>query len=79
MARLSRRRTGPDFLLNGETLGLPADLDGLAVRALDRILADESEWRSLWEESEHYAEAQAELMAIRLVLCQLNQHRRNPR
>jgi hypothetical protein len=60
---------GPDFLLNGETLSLPADLDGLAVRALDRILADESEWRSLWEEGEHYVEAQAELLAIRTVLA----------
>jgi Domain of unknown function (DUF4259) len=60
---------GPDFLLNGETLSLPADLDGLAVRALDRILADESEWRSLWEESEHYAEARAELLAIRTVFA----------
>jgi hypothetical protein len=60
---------GPDFLLNGETLSVPADLDGLAVCALDRILADESEWRSLWEEGEHYVEAQAELLAIRTVLA----------
>ncbi|HEY7225162.1 MAG TPA: DUF4259 domain-containing protein [Micromonosporaceae bacterium] len=60
---------GPDFLVNGETLRLSADLDGLAVRALDRILADESEWRSLWEETAHYAQAQAELLAIRTVLA----------
>ena len=60
---------GPDFLLNGETLSLPADLDSLAVRALDRIMADESEWRSLWEESEQYPQAQAELLAIRAVLA----------
>jgi hypothetical protein len=60
---------GPDFLLDGQTLSLPADLDGLAVRALDRILSDESEWRSLWEESGQYAEAQAELLAIRTVLA----------
>jgi len=60
---------GPDFLLTGETLSLPADLDSLAVRALDRILADESEWRILWEESAQYAEAQAEVLAIRSVLA----------
>src|SRR5690606_29385020 len=54
---------GPDFLRAGGTLTLPPDLDGLAVRALDRILADESEWVSLWGESDHFAEAQAVVMA----------------
>ena len=33
-----------------------ADLAEKAVRALDRILSEESELRALWEESEHYAE-----------------------
>jgi hypothetical protein len=59
---------GPDFLLNGETLDLPSDLDALAVRALDRIVADESEWRSLWAQSDHEAEALAVLQAIRATL-----------
>ncbi|MBX6723245.1 MAG: DUF4259 domain-containing protein [Dactylosporangium sp.] len=60
---------GPDFLVNGGTLDLPADLDGLPVRALDRILADESEWRRLWEETAYYAEARAEVLAIRNLLA----------
>jgi hypothetical protein len=34
--------------------GCLTDHDSLAVRALDRILADESERRSLWEESEQH-------------------------
>jgi len=59
---------GPDFLVNGGTLNLPPDLDGLAVRALDRVLADE-EWRTLWVDSADYAEARVRLLAIRGVLA----------
>jgi hypothetical protein len=67
--RRIRTPYGPDFPVNGGTLDLPAGLDGLAVRALDRILGDQSEWRSLWEESGHYPRARAELLAIRTVLA----------
>ncbi len=59
---------GPDFLVEGGTLDLPADLDALALRALDRVVADESEWRILWEEAGTFAEAEAELRAIRTTL-----------
>jgi len=38
----------PDFPLAGEALELDVDLAQLAVEALDRILGDDSEWRSLW-------------------------------
>ncbi|MCZ7425971.1 DUF4259 domain-containing protein [Micromonospora sp. WMMA1949] len=40
----------PDFLLAGEPLDLDDDLQPLAVEALDRVLGDDSEWRSLWGE-----------------------------
>ncbi|MET7668658.1 DUF4259 domain-containing protein [Micromonospora luteifusca] len=40
----------PDFLLAGESLDLD-DLSQLAVEALDRVLGDDSEWRSLWGEA----------------------------
>ena len=33
-----------------DPLGRDADLPGLAVAALDRIAADRSEWRSLWQD-----------------------------
>lgn len=42
-----------------------ADLAEKAVRALDRILSDESELRALWEESEHYAEWLASVEDLR--------------
>jgi hypothetical protein len=41
----------PDFLLAGESLELERDVPPLAVRALDRIMAEESEWRDLWEDA----------------------------
>ena len=41
----------PDFLLAGESLGLDDDLPQLAIEALDRVLGDDSEWRSLWGEA----------------------------
>ncbi len=39
------------FLANGEWLDLPSDLPALGARALDRIMAGESEWRSLWADA----------------------------
>ncbi|MER7330468.1 MULTISPECIES: DUF4259 domain-containing protein [unclassified Micromonospora] len=41
----------PDFLLAGESLDLDDDLPQLAVEALDRVLSDDSEWRSDWSEA----------------------------
>ena len=41
----------PDFVLNGAEIDLPPELVPLAVSALDRILADRSEWRDLWQEA----------------------------
>jgi hypothetical protein len=58
----------PDFLLEGSRLDVPEDLPALAVRALDRIVGDDSEWRELWEESGDYPTALAELQRIRTTL-----------
>ncbi len=41
----------PDFLLGDGRLEVPADLPALAVGALDRVLAADSEWLELWQES----------------------------
>ncbi|GHJ47351.1 hypothetical protein Cs7R123_46930 [Catellatospora sp. TT07R-123] len=41
----------PDFLTDGNRLEVPVDLPALAVRALDRVLAADSEWVELWEET----------------------------
>jgi hypothetical protein len=40
----------PDFLTGGGSLEIPADLPALALRALDRVAGDDSEWRDLWED-----------------------------
>lgn len=40
----------PDFRTAGDTLDIPADLPPLALRALDRVTGDDSEWRDLWED-----------------------------
>jgi hypothetical protein len=41
----------PEFLRDGGSLPLPDEVAALAVRALDRIMADESEWRELWQDA----------------------------
>lgn len=58
----------PDFLVDGERLTLSEDLAALAVRALRRISGPDSEWRELWEDSGHMAEALAELTSLLVVL-----------
>ncbi|MBO3750037.1 DUF4259 domain-containing protein [Streptosporangiaceae bacterium NEAU-GS5] len=58
----------PDFMLNGGTVQLPADVAALALRALDRVVAAESEWRALWEEADGFAAATGSLTTIREAL-----------
>lgn len=58
----------PDFLQNGGTIEVPEDLPPLALRALDRIVGDNSEWRDLWEEVDLYPAAVAALQPIRTTL-----------
>jgi hypothetical protein len=40
----------------------------LAVQALDRIVAHESEWRELWEDAGEFEGVETELQAIRASL-----------
>ncbi|MFG1898475.1 DUF4259 domain-containing protein [Micromonospora zamorensis] len=42
----------PDFLRDGGRLDVPDGLAALAVRAIDRIMAADSEWRELWEDAD---------------------------
>ncbi|MFI7662877.1 DUF4259 domain-containing protein [Micromonospora parva] len=42
----------PDFLRGGGRWDVPDDLTALAVRAIDRIVAADSEWRELWEDAD---------------------------
>ncbi|MEW2383676.1 DUF4259 domain-containing protein [Micromonospora sp. NPDC047707] len=60
----------PDFLLEGGRLSLDHQLDDLALRALTRIVGDDSEWRELWEDSDHYDEALQEIAHLQSVLGQ---------
>ncbi|WP_306344873.1 DUF4259 domain-containing protein [Micromonospora sp. 4G55] len=36
---------------DGGRLDLPSDSAALAVRALDRIMAEDSEWHDLWQDA----------------------------
>ncbi len=58
----------PDILLEGGKLEIPDDVPALAVQVLDRIVGDDSEWRELWEESDGYASALAELQQIQVAI-----------
>ncbi|GID92079.1 DUF4259 domain-containing protein [Amorphoplanes digitatis] len=61
----------PDFLLEGGTVEVAGDVPAIAVRALDRIVGDDSEWRELWEEAEEsYPRALAGVRSIRDTLAQ---------
>ncbi|WP_327086306.1 DUF4259 domain-containing protein [Nonomuraea sp. NBC_01738] len=55
----------PDFLVKGGTVTLPEGTAALAVRALDRIVGEESEWRELWEDAGAYPQASAVIMGLR--------------
>lgn len=59
----------PDFLLEGGTVEVAHDVPAIGVRALDRIVGDDSEWRELWEEAEEsYPLALASVQSIRATL-----------
>lgn len=61
----------PDFLLAGGRVEVADDIPAIAVRALDRIVGDDSEWRELWAEAEEsYPQALASVQAIRESLDQ---------
>ncbi|ONI84314.1 hypothetical protein ALI144C_14115 [Actinosynnema sp. ALI-1.44] len=59
---------GPEFLTDGDGVDLPEEFAELALRAITRILSDESEWRDLWEEAESLDEAIGALEPIRAAL-----------
>ena len=60
----------PEFLLEGGTVEVPDDIPPLALRALDRVVGDNSEWRELWEDADLYPAALATLEPIRTALEQ---------
>lgn len=59
---------GPAFLTGGETVDLPDDFVELALRAVARVLDEESEWRELWDEGDGLDDAIAALEPIRAAL-----------
>lgn len=65
----------PDFLLEGGSVEVLADVPSLAVRALDRIVGDNSEWRALWDESADGVAAFAALQQIRTTIYAARNHR----
>lgn len=59
----------PDFLIAGARLDLPEPLRPLAVRALDRVVADDSELAELWAEAGEPNEFRAEVAQLRSALA----------
>jgi hypothetical protein len=59
----------PDFILAGGRLELTGDMPALAVKALNRILAEESEWRELWADTDEYEKAVAEVHRLQALLA----------
>jgi hypothetical protein len=61
----------PDFLLEGGAVEVSDDVPAIAVRALDRIVDENSEWRELWQEAEEsFPQALASVQSIRATLEQ---------
>jgi hypothetical protein len=58
----------PDFLLEGGGIEVLDDVPALAIRALDRIVGDDSEWRELWDETDQGAPALATLQQLRTTI-----------
>ncbi|MEV4416395.1 DUF4259 domain-containing protein [Catellatospora sp. NPDC049609] len=58
----------PDFLLDGGSVVIPDDVAALAVRALDRVAGEDSEWREMWEETGDAADALAVVRDLRTAL-----------
>jgi hypothetical protein len=42
----------PDFIVGGGTVPIAPDLPALALRALDRVFAPNSEWPALWKDAD---------------------------
>jgi Domain of unknown function (DUF4259) len=60
---------GPDFLNGPVQLRIPKSMPDLAVRALDRIVADDSGWRDMWDDEDQLDNAIATLAPIREALA----------
>jgi len=59
----------PAFLSEGEQVeGVTPDLVDLALRALDRVVADESEWRALWLDSDQGTAMMSTVQQLRQAL-----------
>ncbi|MFE3450502.1 DUF4259 domain-containing protein [Nonomuraea sp. NPDC059194] len=58
----------PEFLRAGGGVEVPDDVAALAVRALDRVAGEGSEWRELWEEADAGSQAAAAVAPIREAL-----------
>ncbi|WP_194813725.1 DUF4259 domain-containing protein [Nocardia sp. XZ_19_385] len=63
----------PNFFIEGGALELPDDTTELAVRALDRVFGEESEWHELWDEAGSLDEALLALAPIRAALSRKNE------
>lgn len=62
---------GPQFLVaREEHLEIPADLPELALRAVSRVISEDSEWCDLWYEAKRLDAAMEVLQPIRLTLDQ---------
>lgn len=61
----------PDFLREGGRVDIAPDMCELAMRALDRVMAGDSEWRELWEDAAE-TDTQAAFAMIRDLRAELS-------
>lgn len=58
----------PDCIRTNGPIDIPVDLVRLSLRALDRVVAEDSHWRELWEEADRLDDVVAVLAPIRTAL-----------
>jgi hypothetical protein len=58
----------PTFLAEGGRVETAPDLAFLALRALDRVMGEQSEWRNEWEGSEEWATMEGIVTRVREAL-----------
>lgn len=59
----------PDFITAGGSIELTEDMSGLATRALDRVIGDDSEWADLWQDANTGSSAFSAVRVIRSILA----------
>jgi len=66
----------PDFLTAGGSIEITEDMVSLAIRALDRVSGDDSEWAALWQDANTGSSAFSAIRDVRSILATAESHSR---